>query len=51
LESIDSNNDVANFGYDPTLQTPQVIQGKKGGVNGGANDERRFGQFAARITF
>ncbi len=51
LYALDSNNDVANFGYDPTLLTPQVIQARKGGVNGGANDERRFGQFAARITF
>lgn len=51
LYGLNSNNDVANFGYDPTLQTPQVIQARKGGVNGGANDERRFGQFAARITF
>jgi len=28
-----------------------IIQGRRGGVNGGANDERRFGQFAARLTF
>jgi Carboxypeptidase regulatory-like domain/TonB dependent receptor len=51
LYALETINDVANFGYDPTLQTPQVIQGRKGGVNGGANDERRFGQFSGRITF
>jgi len=51
LYALELNNDVANFGYDPTLETPQILQAKKGGVNGGANDERRFGQFAARIVF
>jgi hypothetical protein len=40
-------NDVANYGYD----TAPVITGKKGGVNGGANDERRFGQFAVKVHF
>ncbi len=40
-------NDVANYGYDTAPQ----ITGKKGGVNGGANDERRFGQFALRVHF
>ena len=40
-----SNNDVANFGYTDTNGNPvqPVVEGKKGGVNGGANDERRFG--------
>ena len=47
LYALDANNDVANTGYG----TPLAIQAKKGGVNGGANDERRFGQLAARITF
>ncbi|MCU1312513.1 MAG: Oar protein [Acidobacteriaceae bacterium] len=40
-------NDVANYGY----ATSPVITGKKGGVNGGANDERRFGQFALKVHF
>ncbi len=41
------NNDVANFGY----ESQPVVEGKKGGVNGGANDERRFGQFALKVNF
>ena len=44
---LESQNDVGGIGYG----VPLLIQGRKGGVNGGANDERRFGQFAARITF
>ena len=44
---LETANDVGGS-YDGN---PLVIQGRKGGVNGGANDERRFGQFAARITF
>jgi hypothetical protein len=44
---LETANDVGGT-YDGN---PLVIQGRKGGVNGGANDERRFGQFAARITF
>jgi hypothetical protein len=44
---LQTQNDVANTGYG----VPLSIQGRKGGVNGGANDERRFGQFAARIIF
>jgi hypothetical protein len=44
---LQTQNDVANTGYG----VPLDIQGRKGGVNGGANDERRFGQFAARIMF
>ncbi len=40
-------NDVANYGYGKAIP----IQGKKGGVNGGANDERRFGQFALKVNF
>ena len=47
LYALEYNNDVANYGYGSALP----LQAKKGGVNGGANDERRFGQFAARITF
>ena len=47
------NNDVANFGYTDANGNPvqPVIEGKKGGVNGGANDERRFGQFALKVNF
>lgn len=42
-----TQNDVANFGYGAAIP----VQGKKGGVNGGANDERRFGQFAVKVNF
>jgi Carboxypeptidase regulatory-like domain len=35
-------------GFDPG---PFPIQAQKGGVAGGANDERRFGQFALKINF
>ncbi len=59
LYALNGNNDVANYGYlttpsDPTLAPtpiPIPIQAKKGGVNGGANDERRFLQFAGKINF
>jgi hypothetical protein len=44
---LESANDVGGFGYGAALP----IQGRRGGVNGGANDERRFGQFAGRIIF
>ncbi len=47
LYSLESINDVANYGYGTDIP----LQAKRGGVNGGANDERRFGQFAARIIF
>ena len=47
LYVLETANDVGGT-YDGN---PLVIQGRKSGVNGGANDERRFGQFAARITF
>jgi hypothetical protein len=47
LYSLESINDVANYGYGTGIP----LQAKRGGVNGGANDERRFGQFAARIIF
>jgi hypothetical protein len=30
---------------------PWAIQAQKGGVAGGANDERRFGQFALKVNF
>jgi hypothetical protein len=44
-------NDQANWlNSDGTPSTPLVL-GKKGGVNGGANDERRFGQFALKLIF
>ncbi len=41
--------DVAQFGYGVT----PTIQGRKGGSGyyGGANDERRFGQFALKVNF
>jgi hypothetical protein len=44
----ESLNDLANYNPGP----PQVI-GSKGGIgnNGGANDERRFLQFAGKINF
>ncbi len=47
LYAVETNNDVANFGY---LVSP-VVEGRKGGANGGANDERRFGQFAVKVIF
>jgi hypothetical protein len=28
-----------------------AIQAQKGGVAGGSNDERRFGQFALKLNF
>ena len=42
-------NDVANVGYG----VPVPIRASKGGIgnNNGANDERRFGQFALKINF
>jgi hypothetical protein len=42
-------NDVANVGYG----VPVPITASKGGIgnNNGANDERRFGQFALKINF
>lgn len=43
---LEYNNDVANF------NPPQVTAAKGGiGNNGGANDERRFGQFALELNF
>jgi Carboxypeptidase regulatory-like domain/TonB dependent receptor len=45
-----ASNDVAN--YTPDALDPQIIASKGGiGFNGGANDERRFGQFALRLSF
>jgi hypothetical protein len=45
----DGLNDVANVGEG----VPVPITASKGGIgnNGGANDERRFGQFALKINF
>ena len=42
-------NDVANVG----ANAPLPITASKGGIgnNSGANDERRFGQFALKINF
>lgn len=43
-----AQNDVANY----TTGIPQIVASKGGiGNNGGASDERRFGQFAAKINF
>jgi hypothetical protein len=44
-----SLNDVSNVGDG----VPVPITASKGGIgnNGGANDERRFGQFALKINF
>ena len=44
-----AQNDVANYA---SVGLPQIIASKGGiGNNGGASDERRFGQFAAKINF
>jgi hypothetical protein len=44
---LESGNDVAAF-----AGNPEVLAAKGGiGNNGGANDERRFGQFALKINF
>jgi hypothetical protein len=40
-------NDVANVGDG----VPVPIVASKGGIAGGANDERRFGQFALKVNF
>ncbi len=49
LYTQETLTDVAQFGYgvNPT------IQGRRGGTGyyGGANDERRFGQFALKVNF
>ena len=47
-----SQLDAANF-IDPQTgnPTPPQITGSKGGINGGASDERRFLQFAGKINF
>ncbi len=49
LYEVGSLNDVANYGYN----APSIVQGRKGGSGyyGGANDERRFGQFAVKVNF
>ncbi len=51
----EGQNDVANYNTGAPNYTPlppQIIASKGGiGNNGGANDERRFGQFAAKINF
>ena len=41
-----ATNDQGNY----TSGAP-LIKGRKGGVNGGASDERRFGQFALKVNF
>lgn len=45
------DNDQADYLNDDGSYTTPLILGKKGGVNGGANDERRFGQFALKLNF
>ena len=52
MYGLNAINDVGNY-FDGTASSQGTlpIQGRKGGVNGGANDERRFGQFAGRIIF
>jgi len=49
LNDVSSNSDSVDEMGNPQ---PQII-GSKGGIgnNGGANDERRFGQFALKINF
>ena len=48
LNDVFSNSIVDSSGF----ALPQVIASKGGiGNNGGANDERRFGQFALRLNF
>ncbi len=47
LYVLETTTDVAQGGYD----TAPVVQGRKGGVNGGPSDERRFGQFALKVNF
>ena len=47
----DSQLDAANFVDANGNPTPPQIYGSKGGVAGGANDERRFLQFAGKINF
>ena len=53
LYVLETETDVANFGYTNASGLPvsPQIQAKKGGVNGGASDERRFGQLALKINF
>jgi hypothetical protein len=48
---LESQNDIGGLYGGVYTSTPLTIQGRRGGVNGGANDERRFGQFAGRIIF
>jgi hypothetical protein len=45
------NNDQGNYIDDNGSPLAPQILGKKGGVNGGASDERRFGQFALKLNF
>jgi hypothetical protein len=48
------NNDVAATSFtDASGNVYPLIQASKGGVgnNSGANDERRYGQFALRLNF
>ena len=46
LYVLGQNLDAANF-----PDTNPLIQAKRGGVQGGASDERRFGQFALKVNF
>jgi hypothetical protein len=45
------SNDQANFTDAKGNPLAPQILGRKGGVNGGASDERRFGQFAVKVNF
>ena len=46
-------NDVFNFAEEGAPVVIPAVQASKGGIgnNGGANDERRFGQFALKLNF
>lgn len=46
LYQLTSNNNVRGFG-----DAPPEILAQKGGIAGGVNDERRFGQFALKVNF
>lgn len=51
LYVLETQNNQTNFLDASGNPLPISIYARKGGVNGGANDERRFGQFALRVNF
>lgn len=51
LYVLETQNNQTNFLDASGNALPVSIYARKGGVNGGANDERRFGQFALKINF